>query len=40
MGGYEKYQDSITKEVDGNSITELIIKMFMVILIAQRLGPI
>jgi hypothetical protein len=31
-----KYQDSITNEDDGNSIHELIIKLFMVMLIDQK----
>jgi hypothetical protein len=32
---YFKYRDSITKEYDGNSITELNIKMLMAMLIDQ-----
>lgn len=35
---YLKYQNSTINEVDGNSISELIIKLFMAILIGQRLG--
>jgi len=34
---YLKYQNSITKEDEGNSIYELIIKLFIAILIDQNL---
>ena len=34
---YLKYQDSITKYHDGNSISELIIKLFVSMLIDQNL---
>jgi hypothetical protein len=34
---YLKYQDSITNKDDGNSIYELIIKLFMAMLIDQNL---
>jgi len=34
---YLKYQNSITKDDDGNSIYELIIKLLMAMLISQNL---